>query len=470
MAKAKKSYVCNECGMDFARWQGQCNSCGSWNTISEIVLTNNNSVSAKLNDALGGRQGGYAGGGSTKAKTIDEIDLDEIIKYKTGQPELDRVLGGGVTAGSIVLISGDPGAGKTTLLTQVVHYMHKSLPSMYNTSEESLPQWVLRAKGRLGLAFSNDTFFMGDTDNVETLIKMVEDNKVKFLVTDSIQALSSSSENGRAGGVTQVKTCASLLTRLCKQHGVTILLVGQVTKNSEMAGPQELKHIIDATVHIEVTDGDVRFLRSDKNRFGNTDQVGVFQMTGDKGMVSVTNPSRLFLSNSEEEYSGSAVTVIKDGSRNILIEIQSLVTDVEGEKSMKNCIGVSYSRLSLITQVLKKHGGIKTYYDINVSLVGGIKLPDTETSTDLSVAASFISSVNNKVVPRDSVFIGEVALTGEIRQVRDGLSRVKECITHRKRQIYIPHANYCKKMQSLSTDECKIIPLKKIKDLIEALS
>lgn len=466
MAKAKRAYVCNDCGADFPRWQGQCNSCSSWNTISEVKLAAVSSVSKSVSNST---PSGYAGSTGKGARKVSEIETTVVNRMKTGQPELDRVLGGMLTVGSVVLVSGDPGAGKTTLLSQVIAYASQSMMTMYVTAEESLEQWTTRAVDRLKLDYVNDNLLLDDEDVVENIVSKALANGVKLLIADSIQAFTSCESEGTAGGVTQVKACAAILNRLCKTHGITLLLVGQVNKNSQMAGPQVLKHIVDTTIHIEVTEGAVRFLRSDKNRFGDTDQVGIFQMTGERGMVSVSNPSRLFLSNSDEKYSGTAICVIRDGARNMLLEVQSLVTDVEGEKAMRNCIGVSYSRLSLITQVLKKHGGIKTFKDINVSLVGGIKLPDTETSTDLAVAASFISSSEEKIIPDDSVFIGEVALTGEIRQVRDGISRVKECLQYGKKKIYVPKANFCKQMKALNNGDQQVIALKDVKELIEVI-
>lgn len=339
---------------------------------------------------------------------------------------------------------------------------------MYVTAEESLSQWKKRAQDRLGLEFNSDNFWVDDSDCVEDIVAAVKENGIKLLIADSIQAFESTSVEGSAGGVTQVKTCAQILNRLCKTEGITLILVGQVNKDSKMAGPQTLKHIIDTTVHIDVTESNVRILRSDKNRFGDTDQVGIFQMT-ERGMVSVDNPSRLFLSGSEERYEGSAVTVIKDGARNLLIEVQALATDFEGEKPLRNCIGVSYSRLALITAVLKKHGGINTYYDINISLVGGLKMADTETSTDLAVMAALISSINSRPTPEDSVFIGEVALTGEIRQVQGGVARVREAAKHGKKLIFLPKANYHNSMLKDLNPDQKIIPVAKIADVIKAL-
>jgi len=437
-AKTKISYVCSDCGADYTKWQGQCGECKAWNTITEFREAS--STTKSVNAAINRNQvGGYAGVTTNGVQRISTVQVEHAQRVSTGLSELDRVLGDGITLGSVVLISGDPGSGKTTLLTKVASVMSQTMSTLYVTAEESLSQWAKRGIERLNLHFNEDNFLLSDTDSIEDIVNQCIENKVKFLIADSIQAFESNSVDGSAGGVTQVKTCAKILNRLCKQHGITLILVGQVNKNSQMAGPQTLKHIIDTAIHIEVNDASVRILRADKNRFGDTEQVGIFQMT-EKGMRSVDNPSRLFLSGSEEHFEGSAISVIKDGARNLLIEIQALATEVEGEKSIRNCIGVSYSRLSLITAVLKKHGGIPTYYDINISLVGGLKMADSETSTDMAVTAI------PQIVPR-----------------------VREALSHGKKQIFIPSVAYHASMQQFVKGDQKIIPLKNVRDLIEAL-
>ena len=468
-AKIKIAYVCSECGADYTKWQGQCSECKAWNTVTEFreASTTTKSLNAAVNRS--NPAGGYAGVSSNGVQRISSVQVEDAARVTTGLSELDRVLGGGITLGSVVLLSGDPGSGKTTLLTKVAEVMSHSMATLYVTAEESLSQWAKRGIERLKLNFNQDNFLLSDTDSIEDIVDQCIANNIKFLIADSIQAFESNTVDGSAGGVTQVKTCAKILNRLCKQHGITMVLVGQVNKNSQMAGPQTLKHIIDTAAHIEVNDASVRILRADKNRFGDTEQVGIFQMT-EKGMHSVDNPSRLFLSGSEEHFEGSAICVIKDGARNLLIEIQALATEVEGEKSIRNCIGVSYSRLSLITAVLKKHGGIPTYYDINISLVGGLKMADSETSTDMAVTAALLSSINSKPVPEEAVFIGELALTGELRQVPQIVPRVREALTHGKQKIYIPAVAYHKSMQQFVKSGQVIIPLKNVKELIEALN
>jgi len=467
-AKTKIAYVCSDCGANYQKWQGQCGECKAWNTITEFreASSTTKSVNAAINRNT---NAGYTGALSNGVQRISGVQVENATRVSTGLSELDRVLGGGITLGSVVLISGDPGSGKTTLLTKVAEVMSQSMSTLYVTAEESLSQWAKRGIERLKLNFNEDNFLLSDTDSIEDIVDQCLTNNVRFLIADSIQAFESNQVEGTAGGVTQVKTCAKILNRLCKQHGITLILVGQVNKNSQMAGPQTLKHIIDTAIHIEVNDASVRILRADKNRFGDTEQVGIFQMT-EKGMFSVDNPSRLFLSGSEENFEGSAISVIKDGARNLLIEIQALATEVEGEKSIRNCIGISYSRLSLITAVLKKHGGIPTYYDINISLVGGLKMSDSETSTDMAVMAALLSSINSRPLPEDSVFIGEVALTGEIRQIPQIVPRVREALSHGKKQIYIPAVAYHKSMQQFVQKGQSIHPMKNIKELIEALN
>ncbi|AGH81098.1 DNA repair protein RadA [Psychromonas sp. CNPT3] len=469
-AKIKIAYVCSDCGADFTKWQGQCSECKAWNTITEFREAAVSSTSRSLNAAISRTKNtSYTGINSQGVQRMDSVKIEQAARVSTGLSELDRVLGGGITLGSVVLISGDPGSGKTTLLTKVAQIMSQTMVTLYVTAEESLSQWAKRATERLKLNFNELNFLLSDTDCIEDIVNQCLDNNVRFLIADSIQAFESNSVDGTAGGITQVKTCAKILNRLCKQHGITLILVGQVNKNSQMAGPQTLKHIIDTAIHIEVNDASVRILRADKNRFGDTEQVGIFQMT-EFGMHSVDNPSRLFLSGSEEHFEGSAIAVIKDGSRNLLIEIQALATDVEGEKSIRNCIGVSYSRLSLITAVLKKHGGISTYYDINISLVGGLKMADSETSTDMAVTAALLSSINSKPLPEDAVFIGELALTGELRQIPQIVPRVREALSHGIKHIFIPAVAYHKSMQQYVKAGQSIHPLKDIKALIEALN
>ncbi len=470
MAKVKTAYLCSDCGADYPRWQGQCSACKSWNTITEFSVpkTSGSAVSQAINAATGKGQGGYAGSGGDQAKKLSQVETTSLERIPTGLSELDLVLGGGLVIGSVILLSGDPGAGKTTLLSELACTLSHGAVFLFNTAEESADQYKKRAEERLGLQYNDDNFYLFNTDSVESLLFEIERLQAKFVIVDSIQAMTTSEATGSAGGVSQVKACAAMLNRYAKTHNVTMIIVGQVNKASEAAGPQTLMHIVDTLMHIDVAgDSNIRTIRPNKNRFGDTDQVGIFQMT-ERGMLSVDNPSRFFLSG-DTGYSGSAITCVREGARNLMLEIQALVTEVEGEKQMRNCIGVSYSRLSLITAVLKKHGGVKMYHDINIALVGGLKLKDIETSTDLAMAAALVSSVYDQVIPASSCWMGEISLTGEIRPVTNGVPRVNEAIKHGFKNIYIPAKNYHKNMEKGLTADQRIVPLKSVRDLVEAI-
>lgn len=458
MKKPKTAYVCSDCGADYPRWQGQCSACNAWNTITEMKFAN------PVPKSSTSTSGGYSVSSGCKSFKFDEISADEGVKVLTGIGELDRVLGDGVTLGSIVLFTGDPGAGKTTLLSKFAELMSNKMRTLYNTSEESLGQFKKRSDERLKLKFNNENMFFSSVANLEELLHIIEKDKIEFLFVDSIQALSSENTTGKAGGVSQVTYCASTLNRYCKTNNITLILIGHVNKSSEMAGPKVLEHIIDASIHIDVSDA-LRTLRARKNRFGDTDQVGLFQMV-ESGMRSVDNPSEIFLSSSQKEYSGSAITVIRDGARNLLLEVQSLVSDIAGERPMRNTIGINYNRLNMITAILTKCGKVSMYKDINVNLVGGMKLSESETSCDLALAAALLSSAKDKPIPKKTCFFGELSLTGEVRPVANGVPRVNEAKKHGFTQIFIPKNNWHKSMES---DGVVITPIEHITDLIEAL-
>ncbi|WP_210498631.1 DNA repair protein RadA [Vibrio crassostreae] len=462
MAKTKVTYACNECGADFPRWQGQCNMCAAWNTITEHRQPANVQQAA-LQTAT---KGGYSVSSGRKAFKFDEIDAVEGEKILTGIGELDRVLGDGMTIGSVILITGDPGAGKTTLLSKFAEVMSHKMVTLYNTAEESLPQFKIRADNRMKLSYNKDKMFFSASSNLEDIIGLIEEHQAKMVFVDSIQAISSDTTKGDAGGVAQVKACASMLNVYCKTNNITLVLIGHVTKDSSTAGPKTLEHVIDASIHIDVGEA-LRTLRAKKNRFGDTDQVGLFQMT-EKGMRSVDNPSEIFLSSSSKRYSGSAITCIRDGARNLLLEVQALVSEVGGEKPMRNTIGINYNRLNMITAVLSKCGGIKLFNDININLVGGMKLPESETSTDLALAAALVSSINDKPIPNATCFFGEISLTGEIRPVAGGVPRVIEAAKHGMKDIFIPKNNFHKSMLKDHPD-LNITQVEHISDLIKAL-
>ncbi len=317
MAKAKRAYVCNDCGADFPRWQGQCNACGAWNTITEVRIAASPTV------ARNERLSGYAGSATeSKVQTLSEIDLQEVPRFTSGFKELDRVLGGGVVPGAAILIGGNPGAGKSTLLLQTMCTLSGLMPTLYVTGEESLQQVAMRAS-RLGLP--KEHLKMLSETNVDKICQIAEKEQPRIMVIDSIQVMHVSDVQSSPGSVAQVRESATALTRYAKQNNVAVFIVGHVTKDGTLAGPKVLEHIIDCSVLLDGgTDSRFRTLRSHKNRFGAVNELGVFAMTG-QGLKEVSNPSAIFLSRGEEETSGSSVMVVWEGTRPLLVEIQALV-------------------------------------------------------------------------------------------------------------------------------------------------
>lgn len=457
MSKAKTVYLCTECGDDHPKWMGQCPSCKEWNTIQE----------RKFHPATKSpkRQSGYAGGetNSLPACKIDDADEIKMVRHLSGLSEYDRVVGGGMVAGSTLLISGDPGAGKTTLLSALIGKLSLQFPVLYATAEESLAQFKDRATKRLKVEYTPSNFNLISSSSVDHIIEEAQRLQVKLLIVDSIQAVHGDF-TGDSGGVSQVKGCAKQLNQFAKEYGVTVILVGHVNKNNEVAGPQQLNHIVDGNFHIEVNDNGVRTIRGSKNRFGDTENIGLFQMT-EKGMVGIDNPSKIFLSSSISS-PGSAVTCIRDGNRNLLLEVQALTNDKEGDHPTKVSIGIHMNRLKLVMAVLRKHAGIKMHHDTYLSLVGGLKLPETDPSADLSIAGALISSLSDKSIKEKSCFFGEVSLSGEIRPVPMGVQRVNEAVKHGFKIIYVPKSNYHKSMEHEGVKLCQVTS---VKDLAQAL-
>jgi len=456
-AAAKISFLCDECGENHARWVGQCTSCKAWNSVVEFK-----GAKAPKKKAGSGKVGGYAGTTGESAK-IDAVKSQEYKRIVTGIGEFDRVVGGGITVDSVNVVSGDPGAGKTTLLSKVMGEISQSMQSLYVTAEEAASAYKDRFKSRLKVSYKNENFNLLSEYDVEAILAEAEALDVRFMVVDSIQALKCDDFTGVAGSISQVKGCAQMLSRFAKQHNVTMIIVSHVNKNSEMAGPNILKHIVDGTFHIEVNDSSIRTIRPTKNRFGDVDTVGLFQMT-EQGMMSVDNPSKIFLSSLAEDVSGSAICCIRDGNRNLLLELQSLVTDAEGEFPQRVCVGLNMNRLKMITAILRKHGRQRFSHDVYVNLVGGLKLPETDTSADLSMAASLVSSLQDKPLPKDMLWLGELSLSGEVRPVSGGVQRVQEAIKHGFTSIVVPHANYHKKMESAG------VTITKVKTIVDAIS
>ncbi|MGO2564074.1 MAG: DNA repair protein RadA, partial [Pseudoalteromonas nigrifaciens] len=443
MAKAAKvEFVCTECGMNYQRWQGQCR-CGAWNTLAEFKPSAGQSKKASARASVGGYAGGIGGG----SKKINDIATAETEKQLTEIGELDRVLSGGVTTGSVNIISGDPGAGKTTLLSDLVARMSQRMPSLYCTAEESLSQFKNRVN-RLKLNYNPDALYLLSETSVETIIEELDKNKIKFAVIDSIQAVVTDTANGSPGSPSQVKSAAQALTQYCKQNDVTMFIIAHVNKNNEIAGPQTLVHIVDALLHIDTNDGQIRTLRANKNRFGDIDTVGIFRMC-ERGMLSVDNPSEIFLSGSTTDSPGSAITCIRKGNRNLLLEIQCLTTEIEAEFPQRVCVGLNMNRIKMLTGILRKHTKTKIFHDTFFNIVGGLKIDESETCIDLALVAALLSSLNDFVVPRTTCIMGELSLNGDVRPIDSGVPRVKEAAQHGFTEIFIPFRNYHKSMEGL---------------------
>ena len=461
MAKAAKvEFVCTECGMNYQRWQGQCR-CGAWNTLAEFKPSAGQSKKATARASVGGYAGGIGGG----SKKINDIATVEAEKQLTEIGELDRVLSGGVTTGSVNIISGDPGAGKTTLLSDLVARMSKRMPSLYCTAEESLSQFKNRVN-RLKLDYNADELYLLSETSVETIIEELDKNKIKFAVIDSIQAVVTDTANGSPGSPSQVKSAALALTQYCKQNDVTMFIIAHVNKNNEIAGPQTLVHIVDALLHIDTNDGQIRTLRANKNRFGDIDTVGIFKMC-ERGMLSVDNPSEIFLSGSTTESPGSSITCIRKGNRNLLLEIQCLTTETEAEFPQRVCVGLNMNRIKMLTGILRKHTKTKIFHDTFFNIVGGLKIDESETCIDLALVTALLSSLNEFVVPRTTCIMGELSLNGDVRPIDSGVPRVKEAAQHGFTEIFIPFRNYHKSMEGLGA---KIIPVKTVHELLSLIN
>lgn len=430
-SKSKSAFVCNDCGAEYSKWQGQCTECGVWNTLSEVRLG-----PVKGNRAA--RFDGYAGGtASAQVQTLAEISLADLPRFSSGAGEFDRVLGGGFVPGSVVLIGGNPGAGKSTLLLQTLCHLAESMPALYITGEESLQQVAMRAQ-RLGLPA--DKLQMLSETSVENICATAQKVAPRVMVVDSIQVMHMEDITSAPGSVSQVRESAAYLTRFAKQTGTVLILVGHVTKDGSLAGPKVLEHMIDCSILLE-GDNDSRFrtLRGHKNRFGAVNELGVFAMT-EQGMREVNNPSAIFLQRAEEISSGSVVMVMWEGTRPLLIEIQALVDDSHLGNPRRVAVGMDQNRLSMLLAVLHRHGGIMVGdQDVFVNVVGGVRV--METSADLAVLLAIVSSFRDRPLPEDLMVFGEVGLSGEIRPVPSGQERLREATKHGFKKAIVPYAN-----------------------------
>jgi len=432
MAKSKTAFVCNECGADYGKWQGQCSECAAWNTVTEIRL--GPSAGSRKRERTG--RAGFAGA-TAEVQLLKDIDLVELPRFTSGFEELDRVLGGGLVPGSAILIGGHPGAGKSTLLLQTLCHLAAQGPALYVTGEES-PQQVAMRADRLDLPV-DALHLMAETE-VDAIITAAEQHRPRVLVVDSIQVMHSEGIASAPGSVSQVRDCAAQLTRYAKQSGVVLILVGHVTKDGNLAGPKVLEHMIDCSILLEgEQDSRFRTLRSNKNRFGAVNELGVFAMT-DKGLKEVKNPSAIFLDRAEQPAPGTTVMVVWEGTRPLLVEIQALVDNSSLGNPRRVAVGFEQNRLAMLLAVLHRHGGIMVGdQDVFANVVGGVRV--TETSADLALLVTVVSSLRNRILPRDLVVFGEVGLSGEIRPVPSGQERLAEAAKHGFKRAIVPRGN-----------------------------
>ena len=424
MAKAKTVYTCTECGGQTLKWQGQCPHCNAWNTLVETIAEKTASryqVAAQ----------------SSRLQKLAEIEAQDEPRRPTGIDELDRVLGGGLVRGAVVLLGGDPGIGKSTLLLQAMSLMSGSCNAVYVSGEESVQQIALRAKR---LVVGAERLNLLAEIQLEKVLSVLAAQKPDVAVIDSIQTIYSEALQSAPGSVAQVRECAAQLTRYAKTSGATLLLVGHVTKEGALAGPRVLEHMVDAVLYFEGdTHSSFRLVRATKNRFGAVNELGVFAMT-DRGLRGVSNPSALFLSQHGTQVAGSCVMVTQEGTRPLLVEVQALVDEAHAPNPRRLSVGLEQNRLAMLLAVLHRHAGIAAFdQDVFVNAVGGVKID--EPAADLPVLLAIVSSLRNRPLPEKLVAFGEIGLAGEVRPVQRGQERLREAAKLGFRTAIIPKAN-----------------------------
>lgn len=449
MAKEKQVFFCSECGFEAAKWMGQCPSCKAWNSFTEHKVT------GKVHSA--GRMGDRP-----KAVKISEVSSAEESRIKTGIGELDRVLGGGIVEGSLVLIGGAPGIGKSTLLLEMCRNLTKNqVKTLYISGEESLQQIRMRGE-RIGI--SDSGLLLLSDNSFENAEDAIRSSEAKVVIVDSIQTMETENLPAAPGTVSQVREITARLMVLANQLRVAVFIVGHVTKEGTVAGPRTLEHMVDSVIYFE-GDGNsgFRLLRAEKNRFGSTDEIGVFNMT-DHGLEEITNPSEMFLSGRPKGASGSVVVSMEEGTRAVLVELQALCCDSSFNMPRRTAVGVDYNRVNLLIAVLEKRGGISlSGADCYVNIAGGLRVNDP--SADLGTICAIASSFRDRPVPEGYVIIGEIGLAGEIRGVRSTLRRVKEAVKMGYTDILLPASNRTKEL-----DELEGVSLHYVSTLQEALA
>lgn len=426
MANSRPAYVCESCGAQSPKWAGQCPDCGEWNTLTEALVA-----------APAGKSPRSWLGAASEVQRLDQVGAEDTPRTATGLAEMDRVLGGGIVPGAVILIGGDPGIGKSTLLLQVLAQVQERLSTLYVTGEESLAQVRLRAS-RLGLP-RLDLPVLAET-SVERVLQVAQKERPGLLVLDSIQTLHSDALDSAPGSVSQLREASAQMVRYAKSSGCAIVLVGHVTKEGAIAGPRVLEHMVDTVLYFEHDTGQrFRIVRAVKNRFGAVNELGVFAMT-DVGLKEVSNPSALFLSRHAEPVAGSVVTVSRQGSRPLLVEVQALVDSSQLGNPRRVTLGLEGNRLAMLLAVLHRHGGIALGdQDVFANVVGGMRIQ--EPAADLPLVMAALSSFRAHPVPGDTVIFGELGLAGEIRPVQGGEERLAEAAKHGFKRAIVPKAN-----------------------------
>ena len=452
--KTKTVYICTECGYQTPKWCGKCPECDAWNTMEEqIVITKKESSKSTLSSAP-----------MCSAISVNEIDTANEFRYRTGLRELDRVLGGGIVKGGVMLVSGDPGIGKSTIMLQICQQL-SALKVLYVSGEESARQIKLRAM-RLKINSSN-LFIMCNTD-VQAILGYIESTLPDLVIIDSIQTMNLSDLNSSTGSVTQIRECTNAFLRVAKEKEIPFFIVGHVNKDGAIAGPKVLEHIVDAVLYFEgERNMSYRILRAVKNRFGSTNEIGVFEM-GDKGLYEVENPSLMMLSGRPKNVAGTCVACVMEGSRPILAEVQGLVSTTTFGNPRRMCTGFDYNRLHLILAVLEKRVGHSfSNLDVYVNVIGGLRLD--EPAADLTVALSLVSGLKDIPVPEDLIAFGEIGLAGEVRAVNSAKARISEAARLGFKTCIVPYNNL-KNIQDISFDGIQVIGVKTIRQAFDHIN
>lgn len=450
-SKNRVRYVCSDCGAESAKWAGQCGECGAWNTLGEFMPRESSTVS---------RFSGLAP--ASRVQRLDQVESAELKRLGSGSAELDRVLGGGLVPGSVVLIGGDPGIGKSTLLLQYLSMIGRSHDVLYATGEESAEQVASRAH-RLGIDGGN-LLLLAENRLEDTLDAAARENPA-VLVVDSIQTFFSDALTAAPGSVSQVRECAARLVRHAKQSGASVIMVGHVTKEGSLAGPRILEHMVDCVLYFEGdSSSSFRLIRAIKNRFGAVNEIGVFAMT-EQGLRDVTNPSAMFISRHGASRPGSVVLATQEGTRPLLVEVQALVDDSTMANPRRLCVGLEQNRLAMLLAIIHRHAGVSLNgYDVFANVAGGVRV--SETGADLALLMAILSSVRNRATGSDLVVFGEVGLSGELRPVQRGLDRLREAKKLGFERALVPAANLPDKGNLEALAGLEVIPARRLDDAL----